>query len=99
MAKNKENKTVVEQTTEVVNDTLVVEEKAVVYIGKIRDCDKLNVREEPTLEAKVVCKLDKLSEVYVDKSKSTRDFYKILTSTGVNGYCMKKYMSTKKQEA
>lgn len=99
MAKNKEKKTVIEPETEVVIDTPVVEEKATVYIGKIRDCDKLNVREEPTVDSKVVCKLDKFSEVQIDKSNSTRDFYKIITSTGVNGYCMKKYMSIKKQEA
>lgn len=98
MAKNKEKKIVVEPETEVINDTPVIEEKVTVYIGKIRDCDKLNVREEPTIDSKVVCKLDKLSEVQIDKSNSTRDFYKILTSTGVNGYCMKKYMSIKKQE-
>lgn len=98
MARNKENKTIVEPVTEVVNDIPVVEEKVVVYIGKIRDCDKLNVREKPSLEAKIICKLDKLSEVQIDKSKSTKDFYKILTPTGADGYCMKKYMSIKKQE-
>lgn len=98
MSKNKENK-VVEPATEVVNDTPVVEKEVAVYIGKIRDCDKLNVREEPTVESKVLCKLDKLSEVQIDKSNSTRDFYRIITSTGINGYCMKKYMSIKKKEA
>ena len=98
MAKKKENTTIVENVEEVINDVPVVEEKVAVYIGKIRDCDKLNVREEPTTEAKVICKLDKLSEVQIDKTNSTKDFYKILTSTGVNGYCMKKYMSIKKQE-
>lgn len=99
MSKNKENKVVVEPVVEVVNDTPVPEEKEVVYIGKIRDCDKLNVREEPSIESKILCKLDKLSEVQIDKSKSTKEFYKILTSTGVSGYCMKKYMSIKKKEA
>jgi uncharacterized protein YgiM (DUF1202 family) len=97
MSKNKTNKVVVEPATEVVNDTPAVEEKVAVYIGKIRDCYKLNVREEPTMESKVLCKLDKLSEVQVDKANSTRDFYKIVTATGVNGYCMKKYMSIKKE--
>ena len=101
MAKKKETATKIETANifeEEVNDTPVVEEKVVVYIGKIRDCDKLNVREEPTTEAKVVCKLDKLSEVQVDKTNSTKDFYKITTATGVTGYCMKKYMTIKKQE-
>lgn len=69
-----------------------------VFIGKIRDCDKLNVRVEPNVKSKVLCKLDSDSEVLVEKSKSTEEFYKITTSSGVDGYCMKKYLSVKKQE-
>lgn len=100
MSKNKENKTtveVIEETTpiETVAET-PVEENVSAYIGKIRDCDKLNVREKPSLDAKVVCKLDKNSEVTVDKSESTKEFYKIATSIGVSGYCMKKYLFIKK---
>lgn len=75
-----------------------VEEKKVVYIGKIRDCDKLNVRETPTLNAKILCKLDKDSTVIVVKSESTKEYYKVYLESGVQGYCMKKYMSVKKQE-
>ena len=73
-------------------------EKTTVYIGKLRDCGKLNVRAEPSVDAKVLCRIDKNSEVIVEKSESTKDFYKICTSSGVEGYCMKKYMSIKKQE-
>lgn len=107
MSKAKKNKAVVESTPELSNEiasveTTVetpVEEKVAIYVGKIRDCDKLNVREEPTMNAKVLCKLDKGAEVQIDKTGSTREFYKICTSSGVIGYCMKKYMTIKKQEA
>lgn len=99
MSKSKENKTIVEPTLESSNEATLVEEKAAVYIGKIRDCDKLNVREEPSLEAKVLCRLDKNSEVEIDKTNSTKEFYKIYTSSGISGYCMKKHMSIKKREA
>ena len=99
MSKSKENKTVVEPTVESMPEIAPVEEKVAVYIGKIRDCDKLNVREEPNLEAKVLCRLDKNSEVEIDKTNSTKDFYKICTSSGISGYCMKKHLSIKKREA
>lgn len=102
MSKNKEKKLVVETSSEnstEVKTEPIVEEKVAVYIGKIRDCDKLNVREESNINSKVLCKLDKTSEVEIDKTKSTREFYKISTSSGVSGYCMKKYMSIKKREA
>jgi uncharacterized protein YgiM (DUF1202 family) len=103
MSKNKENKAVVETVEETTSVETVVEapiEKNVsVYIGKIRNCDKLNVRAEPNLNAKIVCKLDKNSEVRVEKSESAKEFYKVYVSPNVSGYCMKKYMSTKKSEA
>lgn len=100
MSKNKERKTTVEnieETTPVeVTVDAPVEENVSAYTGTIRCCDKLNVREEPTINAKVLCKLDKNSEVTVVKSESTKEFYKVYTSTGVSGYCMKKYLSVKK---
>lgn len=75
-----------------------VEEKKVVYIGKLRDCGKLNVREKPSIDAKILCRLDKTSEVQIEKAESTKEFYKVYTTSGVEGYCMKKYVSIKKQE-
>lgn len=107
MSKTKKNKTIVETAPETVNETVTAEtvvetpvaEKEIVYTGKIKDCDKLNVREEPNVESKVLCKLDKTSEVQVDKTKSTKDFYKVNLSSGISGYCMKKYMFIKKREA
>lgn len=99
MSKPKAKKNVDVETVEIpVPVETPVEEKVIVYIGTIRDCDKLNVREEPTADAKVICKLDKTSEVQVDKAASTKEFYKIHTAAGVSGYCMKKFMSVKKQE-
>ena len=92
MSNPKKNKPVVETFEE----ATPVEETVKIYIGKVKDCDKLNVRVEPTADAKILCRLDKDSEVQIDKSASTRDFYKITTASGVNGYCMKKYISVKK---
>lgn len=83
-----------------VEETALMEhtEKKAVYIGKLRDCGKLNVREKPSIDAKILCRLDKTSEVQIEKAESTKEFYKVYTTSGVEGYCMKKYMSIKKQE-
>ena len=108
MSKSKKDKTIVKETPEVTPDIGVVCETATeetvetppvrIYLGKIKNCDKLNVREEPKADAKVLCKLDKTSEVEIDMDNSTSDFYKVYTSSGVSGYCMKKFMTTKKHE-
>lgn len=104
MSKSKKEKTVVKETPEVTPDTEVVIEETIKaepvhkYIGKTKDCDKLNVREKPKADAKVLCKLDKTSEVEIDMDNSTNEFYKVYTSSGVSGYCMKKFMNIKKHE-
>lgn len=61
--------------------------------GVVTDCVKLNVREEPKAGAKVVCTIDFLTEVTVDVESSTDDFYCISTASGIEGYCMKDYIS------
>jgi len=98
MSNAKKKRTTIETFEEAV-PVETAEESVVVCIGKVKDCDKLNVRSEPNPDAKVLCRLDKDAEVQIDKSTSTKDFYKITTASGVSGYCMKKYISAKKCEA
>lgn len=64
-------------------------------IGYIDGCDKLNVRMESNKDSGVVVILDKSTEVTIDLDNSTDDFYKIMTSEGVEGYCMKKFITIK----
>lgn len=61
--------------------------------GVVTDCIKLNVRTEPNLKADVLCEITCLSRVTIDENESTDEFYKIYTSAGVEGYCMKKYIA------
>lgn len=61
-------------------------------LGKVIDCVKLNVREEPSAKAFVVFEIPVGSTVFVDETCSTDDFYKICTEHGVEGYCMKKFI-------
>ena len=82
------------ETPEVV-EAVEVEEVPVEKIGIVTDCLKLNVRENPDPEAKVVCTIDALTEVMIDEDASTKDFYKVCTSAGAEGYCMKKYIAVR----
>ena len=54
---------------------------------------KLNVRKEPSKEAGILCEILLAAEVMVNLSGSTDDFYKVVTTSGVEGYCMKKFIS------
>ena len=65
----------------------------VTKIGMVDGCDKLNVRQYPSGDAKVVGQpLNKGAKVVIDEANSTDDFYKIYQSTGLEGYCMKAFI-------
>ena len=61
--------------------------------GKISNCKKLNVRKLPSRDAEIVSELVSGSEVMIDEKESTALFYKICTEHGIDGYCMKDYIT------
>lgn len=61
--------------------------------GVVTDCVRLNVRKEPNIKAEVVCEITAATDIVVDEMESTDEFYKIYTSAGVEGYCMKKFIT------
>ena len=57
------------------------------------DCAKLNVRSDATVDSEPVGIIDKDAKVFVYEDESTEEFYKVCTATGLEGYCMKKFIS------
>ena len=53
------------------------------------NCLRLPIHEKPSLDSSIVCKLRYLTEVEVDLYESTKNFYKIYTAIGAEGYCLK----------
>ena len=62
-------------------------------IGIVTHCSRLNIRKEPTIKAAIVCEIDSNAELMVDQKESTEDFYKVCTATGIEGFCMKQFIS------
>lgn len=60
--------------------------------GVVTGCSKLNVRVEPETTADIACIIDANSEVKIDRANSTRDWFKVTTASGVDGYCMRKFV-------
>ena len=54
---------------------------------------KLNVREEASLKGKILCTITNGTKVQIDPNLSTEEWYKVSTKKGVDGFCMKKYIS------
>lgn len=83
-----------EQAQEIVEESQEVEE-AVPTVGFVDNCECLRVRKESNVDSEELCIINKLSEVVIDLGNSTDYFYKVTTSEGVEGYCMKKFITIK----
>lgn len=83
-----------EQAQEIVEESQEVEE-AVPTVGFVDNCECLRVRKESNVDSEELCIINKLSEVVIDLDNSTDYFYKVITSEGVEGYCMKKFITIK----
>lgn len=74
-------------------DVEEVDEMVEETIGVVANCLRLNVREKPSKEANIICVIQLGSEVKIDEIESTDEFYKVCTETGVEGFCMKQYIT------
>ena len=63
-----------------------------VVTGTVVKCSKLNVRAKPAPDADILTVLDVNSEVVIDTARSTNEWLKITTATGVDGFCMRKFV-------
>lgn len=63
----------------------------------IVNCLRLHVLAEPRANADVVCKLRYLTEVVINPSESTEEFYKIYSAIGAEGFCQKNLLLIKEE--
>lgn len=70
----------------------VKEEILDIAVRGIVNCDLLNVRKEPNVDAEVVTMLPKDSVVTISDVNATEYFYKVLVGE-TEGYCMKEFMA------
>ena len=105
---NEVNETVeqVEETTEEVTEE-VTEPEVIVpniennvennvenneVIGKISGFEKLYVRKEASKDSEPVGIVTDKDDLSIDVTHSTDDFYKVITSNGLEGYCVKEFV-------
>ncbi len=63
-------------------------------IGVVTNCSKLNIRKSPDLKSEVVTQVNVKSELGIISDKK-KDWYQVSVIPGVEGYCMKKYITLK----
>lgn len=62
------------------------------FRAEVVDCNKLNVREEPSTEASIVDVLNAGFKVTVYPEQAKGAFCKVTYASGKEGYCMKKFL-------
>ena len=72
----------------------VVEEPKPVF-GIVSGCAKLNIRNAPSLNGNVICTVNENTKLMLILEESTAEWYKVCNSAGLNGFCMKKYVTVK----
>lgn len=92
---------VVEPTEDPVAEVEMEEDKGVQQpvetetydLGVVTGCTKLRIRSEPRFGTNVICEIDQGTRVMIDRSRSTFDYYKIYTESGIEGFCLKTYIA------
>jgi hypothetical protein len=60
--------------------------------GIVCGCIVLAVRENATINSKILTTIPTNTKVTVDPDNSTKDFYKVLTKDGIEGFCMRSFI-------
>lgn len=95
MTKEIYENSVLDDSTKVIEEqeTGLCEDAARNVVGVVTDCLKLNIREKPSNDSRVVTVVTCLDELEVDMGDSNDDWYAVCTAAGIEGFCMKKFVA------
>ena len=82
----------IDETVEVIEPI----ESVKTHTGVVYNCEKLNIRKSASKDSDVVAVVDVGSELLIDTAKSTYNFYKVCTASGIEGYCMSEFVKVDK---
>lgn len=92
IAEVNESEEVEEEVTEEVTKEATKEADSTI-VGYVSGCLKLNIREEGYLGANVVCVVPEKTALLIEVAESNDEWYKVYTETGMEGFCMKQYVT------
>lgn len=71
----------------------VTKEADSTVVGYVSGCLKLNIREEGYPGANVVCVVPEKTALLIEVAESNDEWYKVYTEAGMEGFCMKQYVT------
>ena len=64
-------------------------------IGIVTNCERLNIRLRPSANSMVLCEIHTGTELMIDLTQSTDDWFSVCTSMGIEGFCKKEFVEIK----
>ncbi len=86
--KNHDNENIYEEKIEKVEETTPPMED----IGIVVNCQRLNIRKEPSVNSGVVGLAEVSDELKIDMDNSTDEWFAVCTTAGIEGFCMKMFI-------
>lgn len=62
-------------------------------IGTVIKCKALNIREEADIRSDIVCVIPVGSNVMIDTTNYSGEWFKVCTEAGLEGYCLSEFVS------
>lgn len=96
---NDENQEPLKQIDEIISQPVEVEEtseetfESNTFEGVVSGCDQLYVRSDASVDSEPLGIIKRDTVLVIYESESTEDFYNVCTESGLEGFCMKKFIS------
>lgn len=68
-------------------------EEHITILGTVSNCKRLNVRKAPSKDSYIVTEVSEDTQLMIDIEKSTNEWYSICTASGIEGFCMKDFIT------
>lgn len=89
---NNETQELLEKIDELIPQPVQIEEPETLE-GVVSGCTQMYVRSEASIGSEPLGVIKSGTKVQIDETNSTIDFYSVCTETGLEGFCMKKFIS------
>ena len=62
-------------------------------IGVVVECSSLNIRSKSSTNSEIIATVKAGTELLINEDESVSEWFKVCTEAGIEGFCMRKYVS------
>ena len=77
---------------EVLETLIDIEPEPATPMTGVVNATRLNIRESPSMNAKIVAVVPVFTELLIDSDQSDDEWYSVCTASGIEGFCMKEFV-------